>query len=78
VLKAGTASTAGSGGKAALDLNRADEQQMKGAGLSSVHASLIIKVRPFESWAEVEQFLACDEQTWANIRRNFSLGERSS
>lgn len=79
VLKAASTGSGTSGAsKAALDLNRADEQQLKSAGLSSEHSSLIIKVRPFESWAEVEQFLACDDKTWANIRRNFSLGERSS
>ena len=75
VLK--SASSTPSGG-AKPNLNSVDEARLIASGISKERALLIIRVRPFESWAELDQFLACDERAWLHIRNNFSLGEKSS
>ncbi len=73
VLKSAGAGTAGT----KPNLNTIEEAKMIALGISNERAALIIRVRPFESWAELDQFLACDERAWLHIRNNFSLGEKS-
>lgn len=73
VLKSGS----GVSKKPVLDLNKIDEAQMVAAGISPDKASLIVRVRPFDTWTELDQFLACDERAWQHIRNNFSIGEKS-
>jgi DNA uptake protein ComE-like DNA-binding protein len=60
--------------KGSLDLNKADEAQLVKRGLSRERAALIVRVRPFSSWEELDQFLACDDVSWSHIRSNFALG----
>jgi DNA uptake protein ComE-like DNA-binding protein len=58
------------------DLNKVDEAQLLKNGVARERAALIVRARPFASWAELDQFLACDEVSWLHIRSNFSLGQK--
>jgi DNA uptake protein ComE-like DNA-binding protein len=60
------------------DLNIVELAALERAGLSNEQASIIKTARPFESWAELEEFLCGDEQTYNCLRKNFSLVNRSS
>lgn len=56
------------------DLNKVNEAQLLKSGIAKDKAVLIVKARPFVSWAELDQFLACEESLWKTIKSNFSLG----
>jgi DNA uptake protein ComE-like DNA-binding protein len=58
------------------DLNKVDEAHLVKYGVARQRAALIVRARPFASWAELDQFLACDEVSWLHIRSNFSLGQK--
>jgi DNA uptake protein ComE-like DNA-binding protein len=60
--------------KGSPDLNKIDQAQLVKNGVAKERAALIIRARPFSSWQELDQFLACDEVSWSHIRTNFSLG----
>lgn len=57
-----------------IDLNRVDASEITGAGVPEQVAGKIINGRPFLTWSELEDFLACDSATWATIRGKFCLG----
>ncbi len=59
---------------ARLDLNQAAQTDLIKCGLAVEKASLISRALPFETWAELEEFLPCDEVTWTILRNNFRLG----
>lgn len=56
-----------------LDLNRASLEDIKGLGVDDTNAFMIVKGRPFLTWAELEEFLG-DSESMALFRQRFFLG----
>ncbi len=57
-----------------IDLNHASQEDIEKVGIESSTALVIVKTRPFLTWAEVEEFLGPECQAWANLRQRFFLG----
>lgn len=57
-----------------VDLNRAQAEEITALGLSPELTQKLTRARPFATWAELEEFLSCDSQTWALLRQKFCLG----
>jgi DNA uptake protein ComE-like DNA-binding protein len=56
-----------------LDLNRASAEDIKGLGVDDANVFLIVKGRPFLTWAELEEFLG-DSESMGLFRQRFFLG----
>lgn len=61
-----------------VDLNRAPQEDLAQLGLDSDTATLIVRCRPFMTWAEVEEFLGAESPAWAILRQRFFLGLTSA
>lgn len=57
-----------------LDLNRASIDEVLSAGIDKETANLILKIRPFLTWSELEESLGADNRDWAVLRQKFFLG----
>lgn len=57
-----------------LDLNRAAVDEFAGLGLPEDLVIQLMKVRPFLTWSELEEFLGADSQYWSIFRQKFFLG----
>lgn len=57
-----------------LDLNRAERSDLTAHGVPEAAAALLIRGRPFLTWAELEDYLGCEPATWAILRQKFCLG----
>lgn len=57
-----------------VDLNRAPQEDLVQLGLDADTASLVVRCRPFMTWAEVEEFLGAESPAWAILRQRFFLG----
>jgi DNA uptake protein ComE-like DNA-binding protein len=57
-----------------LDLNRAGQDEIEQAGVDTANATLIVKMRPFLTWSEVEEFLGAEASCLGILRQQFFLG----
>lgn len=57
-----------------IDLNHAGPDDIEKVGVDSATVSIIVKTRPFLTWAEVEEFIGADCPAWNNLRQRFFLG----
>ena len=57
-----------------LDLNRATQDEILSLAVDEETARLIVKTRPFMTWAEVEEFLGPESPAWSVLRQRFFLG----
>jgi DNA uptake protein ComE-like DNA-binding protein len=57
-----------------LDLNRAQAEQIISLGISKDISDRLVRGRPFETWAELEEYIACESATWQVLRQKFCLG----
>lgn len=74
MLKRGAALTTRAADSKRLDLNRVEVQAMLEAGIPDDIAKLAERGRPFLTWSELEDFLACDTSIWLILRQKFCLG----
>lgn len=56
-----------------VDVNQAPVEQLLGLGIDAGSAHLILRGRPFATWGELEDFIACDETAWQKLRQNACL-----
>lgn len=56
------------------DLNRSSFDDLVQLGVDKDTADLIVRTRPFMTWAEVEEFLGPESPSWAILRQRFFLG----
>lgn len=61
-------------GSVRIDLNKATTEEIEKLGVSAAVVQKMMRGRPFTTWAELEDFLCCDSQTWALLRQKFCLG----
>ena len=57
-----------------LDLNKVTPEELAQAGVDDATANLLVKMRPFMTWAEAEEYLGADIPCWAVLRQKFFLG----
>jgi DNA uptake protein ComE-like DNA-binding protein len=57
-----------------VDLNRAPQEDLVALGLDAETATLVVRCRPFMTWAEVEEFLGTESPAWSILRQRFFLG----
>jgi DNA uptake protein ComE-like DNA-binding protein len=57
-----------------IDLNHACQEDIEKVGIDPATAQVIVKTRPFLTWAEVEEFIGADSPAWSNLRQRFFLG----
>jgi DNA uptake protein ComE-like DNA-binding protein len=57
-----------------IDLNSASREEIEQGGVDCQNATLIVKMRPFMTWAEVEEFLGTESKLWSVLRQKFFLG----
>lgn len=57
-----------------LDLNKAEFQEVMAAGVPQPVALKIVAGRPFFTWADLEEFLACEAPVCTLLRQKFCLG----
>jgi DNA uptake protein ComE-like DNA-binding protein len=57
-----------------VDLNRAPLEDLTAIGLDTDTATMVVRCRPFMTWAEVEEFLGAESPAWAILRQRFFLG----
>jgi hypothetical protein len=55
------------------DLNRLPAEELRALGLSSEMTDLICRLRPFVTWAEMEESLSPDPTVWVLLRQKFFL-----
>lgn len=56
------------------DLNRVDLDTIVAQSVPKPIGTLVLRGRPFATWAELEDYLSCDQPTWNNLRQKFCLG----
>jgi DNA uptake protein ComE-like DNA-binding protein len=56
-----------------LDLNRATKEELHALGLDAASCELIGRGRPFATWAELEDFLCPEADTWRLLRKGTCL-----
>jgi DNA uptake protein ComE-like DNA-binding protein len=57
-----------------LDLNRVTEDEIVASGIDTATATTVVKLRPFLTWAELEEFLGPESQCLPDLRQKFYLG----
>jgi hypothetical protein len=55
-------------------LNRASADEMKAIGVTDEFADLICRVRPFQTWSELEEAVGSSCAIWQILRQKFFLG----
>lgn len=59
------------------DLNKAQADELERCGVPAAIGHKLVRGRPFVTWAELEDFLCCDAETWGILRQKFCLGLNS-
>lgn len=73
-LRRGAVIKAPSSGEHRLDINGASQEQLIALGLSSAVCQLIMRGRPFTTWAELDEYLSLANQDWQILRQKTCLG----
>lgn len=73
-IRRGAVVRAKSAGSKRIDLNRVAQEEIAGSGIDEASAATIVKLRPFATWAELEEFLGSENPCLAVLRQKFYLG----
>jgi hypothetical protein len=61
-----------------LDLNKVGANELVQSGVDDSTANMIVKLRPFMTWSEVEELLGAELPCWQLLRQKFFLGISSA
>jgi DNA uptake protein ComE-like DNA-binding protein len=60
------------------NINKAELSQFIQTGIEEKLAKRLLTGRPYSSWQELDEYLACEDTSWQLLRKNFILSESSS
>lgn len=78
VIENGALLKAQSDDRERININKATDEELKSLGLDDNQLARFLRARPFQTWAELEDFLCMEEKDWKNLREKACLSISSS